>query len=53
MLGYLEQSVATAIIESLGAIGNFKPKYPFFSSTKSALYYVGLYLKGKSISASQ
>ncbi len=46
MLGYMEQAVATAIIESLSAAGTFKPKFPFFSSTKSALYYVGLYLKG-------
>ena len=49
MLGYMEQSVATAIIESLSATGAFKPKFPFFSSTKSALYYVGLYLKGNYI----
>lgn len=47
MLGYLEQSVATAIIDCLSAIGIFKPKFPSFSSTESALYYVGLYLKGQ------
>lgn len=46
MLGYLEQSLATAVIDCLSAIGIIKPKFPFFTSTKSALYYVGLYLKG-------
>lgn len=45
MLGYLEQSVAIAVIDSLSAIGTVKPKFPFFSSTKSALHYVGLHLK--------
>lgn len=50
MLGYMEQAVATAIIEVLSTIGSSKPKFPFYSSTKSALYYVGLYLKGMLIS---
>ena len=47
MLGYMEQTVATAIIEALSSIGSLKPKFPFYSSTKSALYYVGLHLKGR------
>ena len=47
MLGYLEQGVATALIDSLGAVGTAKPKFPFLSSTQSALYYVGMHLKGK------
>ena len=38
--------MATAIIDSLSAIGSIKPKFPFLSSTKSALLYIGLYLKG-------
>lgn len=46
MLGYMEQTVSAAIIEALNALGNYKPKFPFYSSTKSALYYVGLHLKG-------
>lgn len=50
MLGYLEQSVASAVIDCLSTIGIFKPKFPSFSSTKSALYYVGLYLKGEHMS---
>ena len=53
MLGYMEQAVATTIIESLSATGTIKPKFPFFSSTKSALYYVGLYLKGMLIKGGQ
>ena len=46
MLGYMEQSVATAIINSLTAVGNIKPKFPFVSPTKSALLYAALHLKG-------
>ncbi|KAK7500075.1 hypothetical protein BaRGS_00008622, partial [Batillaria attramentaria] len=45
MLGYMEQGVATALIASLTAAGNFKPKYPFLSSTRSALLYVAYHLK--------
>ena len=47
MLGYLEQTVATAIINSLSAVGALKPKFPFLTSTKSALFYVACHLKGK------
>lgn len=46
MLGYLEQTVATAIINALSAVGSAKPKYPFLSSTNSALLYVAYHLKG-------
>lgn len=49
MLGYLEQSVATAIINALSAVGAQKPKYPFLSSTESALVYVAYHLKGEEI----
>lgn len=49
MLGYLEQSVATSIINALTAVGAQKPKYPFLSSTKSALIYVAYHLKGEEI----
>ena len=52
MLGYMEQTVSAAIIEALNALGNYKPKFPFYSSTKSALYYVGLHLKGMSLVSS-
>lgn len=46
ILGYMEQAVSAAVVDSLSAVGSFKPKYPFLSSTKSALRYVGLHLKG-------
>ncbi len=46
MLGYLEQTVATSIINSLSGVGAQKPKFPFLTSTKSALYYVACHLKG-------
>lgn len=49
MLGYLEQSVATSIINALSAVGAQKPKYPFLSSTESALAYVAYHLKGEEI----
>lgn len=47
MLGYMEQSCATALVKALTACGNFKPKYPFLSSSRSALMYVAYHLKGK------
>lgn len=49
MLGYLEQSVATAIINALSTVGTVKPKFPFISSTSSALLLVAYHLKGKII----
>ncbi|CAH1800208.1 unnamed protein product [Owenia fusiformis] len=45
MLGYMEQSVATAIQKALTAVGLFKPKYPFLTPSKSALLYVAYHLK--------
>ena len=47
MLGYMEQSCATALVKALTACGNFKPKYPFLCSSRSALMYVAYHLKGK------
>ena len=49
MLGYMEQTVATAISKACTAVGNFKPKYPFLNPTKSALVYVAYHLKGSII----
>ena len=49
MLGYMEQTVATAITKSLTAVGSFKPKYPFLSPSKSALIYVAYHLKGEAL----
>ena len=48
MLGYMEQSVATALTKALTAVGCFKPKYPFVDAKKSALLYIAYHLKGKS-----
>lgn len=45
MLGYMEQTVATSMVKALTAVGNFKPKYPFLNSTRSALMYVAFHLK--------
>ena len=47
MLGYMEQSVATPIINALTAVGCCKPKFPFITATQSALLYVALHLKGE------
>ena len=46
MLGYMEQSVATALTKALTAVGCFKPKYPFVDAKKSALLYIAYHLKG-------
>lgn len=45
MLGYMEQSVATALTKALTAVGCFKPKYPFVDAKKSALLYIAYHLK--------
>lgn len=47
MLGYMEQSVSTALIKAMTACGNDKPKYPFLSASRSALFYIAYHLKGK------
>lgn len=46
MLGYMEQNVATALIKAMTACGNVKPKYPFLSASRSALFYIAYHLKG-------
>jgi len=46
MLGYMEQTVATAVTKALTAAGTIKPKYPFVSPSRSALFYIAYHLKG-------
>ena len=46
MTGYLEQTVAELLKKALNEVGNFKPKFPFLSPTRSALLYIAYYLKG-------
>ncbi len=44
-MGYLEQSIASIVIEALVELGKSKPKHPKMTIMESAVYYVGLYLK--------
>ena len=52
MLGYMEQTVATAVTKSLTSVGCFKPKHPFLTAKKSALLYVAYHLKAYNPKAS-
>ncbi|KAH3738545.1 hypothetical protein DPMN_045182 [Dreissena polymorpha] len=45
MLGYMEQTVATALVKAMTACGTVKPKYPFLSPSRSALFYIAYHLK--------
>jgi len=53
MLGYMEQTVSTAITKSLTSVGCFKPKHPYLSAKKSALLYVGYHLKANNPASSE
>ncbi|EDO38691.1 predicted protein [Nematostella vectensis] len=45
MLGYMEQTVSTAITKALTEVGCVKPKYPYLDAKRSALLYVAYHLK--------
>ncbi|KAI8610211.1 hypothetical protein BC830DRAFT_766968 [Chytriomyces sp. MP71] len=47
LIGYLEQSVARALIDALEQLGKARPKYPYKTLSRSAAEYLGLYLRGK------
>lgn len=47
MTGFLEQTVSELVKKSLNEVGNYKPKFPFLSPTRSSLLYVAYYLKGE------
>jgi len=53
MLGYMEQTVAKAIIASMTSCSDFKPKYPYVNAHKSALLYVGYHLKAHNPKATE
>jgi adenylate/nucleoside-diphosphate kinase len=45
MLGYMEQTVATAVTQALTQVGLKRPHHPFLSSKQSALLHIALHLK--------
>ena len=46
MTGFLEQTVSELVKKALNEVGNYKPKFPFLSPTRSSLLYLAYYLKG-------
>lgn len=46
ILGYLEQTVATVLMNSLRLFIDFKPKHPKLSASKSAVKYMALFIGG-------
>jgi len=44
-LGFLEQTLADVITKALNEVGILKPKLPFLSVKKSALFFMACYLK--------
>lgn len=47
MLGYMEETVSLPVTKAMHKCGQFKPKYPFLTTTQSALIYIAYHLKGK------
>ncbi|KAJ3357640.1 adenylate kinase [Entophlyctis luteolus] len=47
LIGYLEQTVATALTDALTEVGKVRPKFPYKSLTTSASEFLALYLKAK------
>ncbi len=45
--GFLEQTVAELVKKALNEVGNYKPKFPFLSPTRSGILFVAYFLKGK------
>jgi len=46
MTGFLEQTVAELVKKALNEVGEYKPKFPFLSPTRSSLLFVAYFLKG-------
>ena len=46
-LGFMEQTCATVVTKACQAVGLEKPKFPFLTTTQSALVFVALYLKAE------
>lgn len=53
IMGFLEQSLGSILVDAMNALANKRPKYPGLNSTTSVLIYVALYLKGKFLSCLQ
>ncbi|KAL5034512.1 hypothetical protein BDV3_004075 [Batrachochytrium dendrobatidis] len=45
VIGYMEQTLSTALTSGLRDLGHFKPKFPYLSIEISACKYLALYLK--------
>ncbi|XP_076228626.1 adenylate kinase 9-like [Nomia melanderi] len=49
-LGFLEQTVAKALVEAVNQVSAIRPKLPGLSPSASAAVYIGVYLKTRNVS---
>jgi hypothetical protein len=47
IIGYMEQTCGTVLVDAFKLLIDFKPKFPAMNSKNSVLLYLSIYLKGR------